>query len=113
VGALLGGALLGIVGLSGLVLLDVATYLASALLISLIRAPTAAPDEEPEISPDVAVSAWANAFAEWLGGLKLIGSERSVAVLFAVISVATVGEGVVTVLMIIFFRDALLTISKG
>jgi MFS family permease len=107
VGALLGGALLGIVGLSGLVLLDVATYLASALLISLIRAPTAAPDEEPEVSAEVAVSAWANAFGEWLGGLKLIGRERSVAVLFAVISVVTVGEGVVTVLMIIFFRDTL------
>jgi MFS family permease len=107
VGALLGGALLGIVGLSGLVLLDIATYLASALLISLIRAPTAAPLEEPEVSPEGAVSAWANSFGEWLGGLKLIGRERSVAVLFAVISVATVGEGIVTVLMIIFFRDAL------
>jgi MFS family permease len=107
VGALLGGALLGIVGLSGLVLLDVTTYLASAVLISLIRAPTAAPDEEPEVSPQVAVSAWANAFGEWLGGLKLIGTDRRVAVLFAVISVATVGEGVVAVLMIIFFRDTL------
>jgi MFS family permease len=107
VGALLGGALLGIVGLGGLVLLDVATYLASALLISLIRAPTAAPDEEPEVTTEVAVSAWANALGEWLGGLKLIGSDRSIAVLFGVISVATVGEGVVAVLMIIFFRDAL------
>jgi len=108
VGALLGGALLGIVGLSGLILLDGATYLASALLISLISVPTAAaPDEEPEATPEVAVSAWANALKEWLGGLRLIGRDRSVAILFAVISVATVGEGVVTVLVIIFFRDVL------
>ena len=107
VGALLGGALLGIVGLSGLVLLDIGTYLTSALLISLIRAPTAAPDEEPEITPEVAVSAWANAFKEWLGGVRLIGRERSVALLFATMSVATVGEGVVFVLIIIFFRDVL------
>jgi predicted MFS family arabinose efflux permease len=108
VGALLGGALLGVVGLSGLILLDVATYLASALLISLISVPTAAaPDEEPEVTPEVAVSAWANALKEWLGGLRLIGRDRSVAILFAVISVATVGEGVVTVLVIIFFRDVL------
>lgn len=57
VGPLLGGALLGVVGLSGLVLLDVATYLASALLISLISAPTAAPDDEPDVTPGVAVSA--------------------------------------------------------
>jgi MFS family permease len=107
VGALLGGALLGIVGLSGLVLLDIGTYLASALQISLIRAPTAAPDEETEITPEVAVSAWANALKDWLGGLRLIGRERSVALLFATMSVATVGEGAVTVLVIIFFRDVL------
>ena len=107
VGPLLGGALLGIVGLSGLVLLDVGTYLASALLISMIGAPTAAPDEEPDVTAEVAVSAWANALKEWLGGLRLIGRDRSIAVLFGVISVATVGEGAVTVLWIIFFRDVL------
>jgi MFS family permease len=107
VGPLLGAALLGIVGLSGLILLDVGTYLASALLISLIGAPTSAPDEEPDLKAEVAVSAWTNALKEWLGGLRLIGRDRSIAVLFAVISVATVGEGAVTVLLIIFFRDVL------
>ena len=108
VGPLLGGALLGVVGLSGLVLLDIATYLASALLISLIGAPTAAvPDEEPEVTAGAAVSAWVNALREWAGGLRLIGKERSLAVLFAVLSVAFVGEGAVTVLVIIFFRDVL------
>jgi MFS family permease len=107
-GALLGGALLAVVGLSGLIWLDVATYLASALLISLIGAHTAAaPDEEPDITAGAAVSAWANALKEWTGGLRLIGRERSLAVLFAVISVAFVGEGAVTVLVIIFFRDVL------
>jgi MFS family permease len=107
VGALLGGALLAIVGLSGLVLLDVATYLASAVLISLISAPTAAPAEEPDVTPEVAVSAWANALKEWLKGLRLIRRDRSVAVLFTVVSIATAGEGVVTVLVVIFFKDIL------
>jgi MFS family permease len=107
VGPLLGGALLGVVGLSGLVLLDVATYLASALLISLISAPTAATAEEPDVAPGVAVSAWANALKEWLEGLRLIGRDRSVAVLFAVVLIAHLGEGAVTVLIIVFFRDAL------
>jgi MFS family permease len=107
IGPLLGGALLGVVGLSGLVLLDVGTYLASALLISMIDAPTSAPEEEPDVTAEVAVSAWANALKEWLGGLRLIGRDRSIAVLFGVISVATIGEGAVTVLLIIFFRDVL------
>ena len=109
VGALLGGALLGVVGLSGLILLDVATYLASAVLISLIRVPAtpASEGDEPEFTPEVAVSAWANALEEWVGGLRLIGRDRSLAVLFAVMSVAFVGEGAATVLAIIFFRDVL------
>lgn len=107
IGPLLGAALLGVVGLSGLVLLDVGTYLVSALLISMIGAPTAAPDEEPDLTAEAAVSAWANALKEWLGGLRLIGSDRSIAVLFGVISAATVGEGAVTVLWIIYFRDVL------
>jgi MFS family permease len=108
IGPLLGGALLGVVGLSGLVLLDIATYLASALLISLISVPTAAQEgDEPDVTPEVAVSAWANALKEWLAGLRLIVRDRSVAVLFGIISVATVGEGAVTVLWIIFFRDVL------
>ena len=106
IGPLLGGVLLGAVGLSGLVLLDVGTYLASAFLISMIGVPTAAPEEEePDVTPEVAVSAWANALKEWLGGLRLIGRDRSIAVLFGVILAATVGEGAVTVMLIIYFRD--------
>src|SRR5215210_6673333 len=77
IGALLGGALLAVVGLSGLILLDVATYLASAILISLISTSTAAPeDDEPEVPAEAVVSAWSNALREWLGGLRLIGTER-------------------------------------
>jgi hypothetical protein len=105
---LLGGALLAVVGLSGLILLDVATYLASAILIWLISAPTtAAADDDPDVTAGAAVSAWANALREWAGGLRLIGRERRLAILFAVVSVATVGEGAVTVLVIISFRDVL------
>lgn len=37
----------------------------------------------------------------------MIGRDRSLAVLFVVISIATVGEGVVFVLIVIFFRDVL------
>jgi hypothetical protein len=46
---------LSVVGLSGLVLLDAGTYLASALLISMIDAPTSAPDEEPDFTAEVTV----------------------------------------------------------
>jgi MFS family permease len=107
VGALLGGALLGLIGLSGLVLLDIATYLASALLISLVVAPPSASDDEPEGTTEAYVSAWANAVGEWLDGLRLLRRDFRVATLFAIISIAHVGEGVALVLPIIFFKDVL------
>jgi MFS family permease len=109
VGALLGGALLGVVGLSGLVLLDVASYLASALLISLIAARPAAADDEPapDAAPGAVASAWRGALGEWVDGLRLIGRDRKIFVLFGVVSVAHVGEGVAFVLPIIFVTDVL------
>jgi MFS family permease len=49
VGPLLGGALFGLVGLSGLVFLDIASYLVSAVLISLISVRPVAPTDQPGV----------------------------------------------------------------
>ncbi|MGH3147127.1 MAG: MFS transporter, partial [Rubrobacter sp.] len=109
IGPVLGGALFAVVGLNGLIMLDIASYLLSAVAISLIVARgTAAPDDEvPVVSAETATSAWANALREWLEGLRLVGRDSKVAAVFVVISVATVGEGVFMVLAILFFRDVL------
>jgi len=108
VGPLLGGALLGLIGLAGLVLLDAASYLISAALISLISARSAAPEEEPADPAEATTSAWAGALREWLEGLRLLGGgsggDSRVAAVFAV---AMVGEGVITVLIIAFVKDVL------
>jgi MFS family permease len=109
IGPVLGGALFAVVGLNGLIALDIVSYLLSAAAISLIvaRGSTTRPDEAPAVSAEVAASAWANALRDWLGGLRVVGRDRKVAAVFTVISVATVGEGVLIVLMILFFKDVL------
>jgi MFS family permease len=110
VGALLGGALLGLVGLSGLVLLDIASYLVSAAMISLIAARPAAgeaPIETADETPRLAASAWANALREWVEGLSLVRRTRKVATVFAVMAVTMVGEGVIFVLIVVFVKQAL------
>jgi MFS family permease len=111
VGPLLGGALFGLVGLGGLVVLDIATYLGSAALISLIslRSVTASdrPSEEAGETARLTAAAWTGALREWLEGLRLVGRDLRVAAVFAVVAVAMVGEGVITVLIVVFVKDVL------
>jgi predicted MFS family arabinose efflux permease len=107
VGPLLGGALFGLIGLGGLVLLDVATYLVSAALISRIAARSGTPEEAPDVPAEAAVSAWAGAVGEWLGGLRQIGRDPRLVAVFAVSAILFMGEGVIFVLVVIFVKDVL------
>ena len=111
VGPLLGGALFGLVGLGGLVFLDIATYLVSAALISLISARSVPSTDQPAANStetaQLTASAWVGALREWLEGLRLVGGDLRVAAVFAVVAVAMVGEGVITVLIIVFVKDVL------
>lgn len=108
-GALLGGALLGVVGVGGLVLLDIVTYLISAAMISRIAfEPSAAAEEPPPTADtDSATSALADVWREWTGGLRAARTERGVSVIFAVIAVAMVAEGIITVLIVAFVEGVL------
>ena len=111
VGPLLGGALFGLVSLGGLVFLDIATYLVSAALISLISARSVPSTDQPAANStetaQLTASAWVGALREWLEGLRLVGGDLRVAAVFAVVAVAMVGEGVITVLIIVFVKDVL------
>ena len=107
VGPLLGGALFGLVGLGGLVLLDIASYLVSAALISLIAARSKAPEEAPAVPAEAAVSAWTGALGEWLEGLQLVGRDLRVVAVFAVSAITFIGEGAIFVLIVIFVKDVL------
>jgi len=107
IGPALGGLVAGLLGIVGVALIDSATFLLAAALIVLIRGafkPTKSPAAD---APGSAAQAWAAVPREWLAGLRLIRRERVVMILFALIAITSLGEGVFGVLFVVFVNRVL------
>lgn len=107
VGPPLGGALLGLAGLSGVVVFDSATFLASALFLSFLRVPTtAAPAAEtaPSEAPRPRRAGWGR---EWIEGLRLLSRNRRLLCVFVVQGISTLGDSILTALLVVFVKDGL------
>ncbi len=107
VGPAIGGVLLGLVGLSGVVLADSASFLLSAGLVALIAV---APLDRETCVPAARVAAltrWTAFWREWAEGLRIVRGNRALTTLFAVQGVAMVGQGIFEVLRVPFIRDVL------
>lgn len=100
-GAPLGGLLLAQVGLEAVVVVDAATFLAAAALIAPIRAP-----QTLRVITDAA-SAWESFLREWLEGLRLVGRDRTIALLFVVFGLMTFGGTMLDPLTVAWVRDVL------
>lgn len=88
----LGGLLLGYLGLRGVVVADLVTFLAAAALIAPITSSRrAAPTTDDESTAEEARSALAAFLHEWLEGLRLVRRERVLAVMFVVFGIMTFG----------------------
>jgi MFS family permease len=104
IGPALGGVLAITLGLTGVALIDAATFLLAALLIALIRQPDGAKAVAvAETAPRLFSAIW----NEWLAGLQLVRSERVLTVLFTIAAITALGEGVLSVLFIPFVTDVL------
>jgi MFS family permease len=99
----LGAWLLGAVGLQGVVLVDVASFLLAALVIAPIADPRPA-RVRPAAS---AAGAWGTFWSEWLDGLRLVRRERVLAVLFGVLGLMTFGGTMLDPLTVAWVRDVL------
>ena len=109
VGPALAGLVVGWFGLVGVVVVDAASYLISAALVSLIRAP-AAPDRAEDAPPADAggvAAAFSGVWREWAEGLRLVGTGRVLLAVFLVGAVTGLGEGVFFALFPPFVRVAL------
>lgn len=104
-GPALGGLIAAYFGLTGVAVADVASFLLAALLIALIgyRAPAkvAAPAVATPEHP------FTRGLREWLDGLRVIFQERTLGVIFAVVSITSIGEGVMGVLFVVFVVNAM------
>jgi MFS family permease len=66
-----GGALMGLFGLDSVALVDSASFLIAAVLISLISVSSRPPRDQVDVT-DAVVSFWLRVWREWLDGLKVV-----------------------------------------
>lgn len=103
VGPPLGALVLHAFGLSGVVLVDVVSYLFAAFMVHLT-----AIQPEVKAKPGASDAEQGAAFwREWIEGLRLVGSERWIVGLFAVEATAMLGAGMVWVILIVFVERTL------
>jgi MFS family permease len=90
VGPPIGGALLGLFGLYGVIIIDSISFLVAGLLIALIVVPSKPMEEVAAVAAE-AKGKWAKFWEEWRGGLKVVRHERTIAMLFVVLIIANFG----------------------
>jgi MFS family permease len=115
IGVPVGGVLLVAFGLHEVVLVDCATFVAAALLIVPLGARPARRENGAvvlsgveETAAEEARTAWARFWSEWASGLRLIGSDRMLFTIFAVLGLMTFGGTMLDPLTVAWVRDELL-----
>lgn len=104
IGAALGGLLVGTLGLGGIALIDALSFFFVGLMLMLIRMPRTTLPAKPV--HEVA-SIWKSMFQEWSEGIRVIFQRRSLKVIFFVIALQSIGEGVFGVLIVVFIERVL------
>jgi predicted MFS family arabinose efflux permease len=105
VGPAVGGALLGLLGFRAVVLLNSASFVLAAAMIAFIASSAVRRGElNGTDSPPKAAT---NLRREWWEGLGLVGRSRLVATLFFVMGTLMLGQGIVTVMLVVFVTDVL------
>jgi MFS family permease len=104
VGPALGGLIAGLAGLSGVVLVDAASFIIAGILLVCIRGTSMPARASAAKTPG---SAWAAVWREWLDGLRLVRGVRVLLVFFLVTTITRLGEGVFGVLIIVFVNRVL------
>jgi MFS family permease len=107
----LGAALLGALGLRGVVIVDCLSFLVAAGLVALIAAPARsnAHTEHHTVADDVAAasSTWLRLWGEWIAGLRIVRRDRAIAVVFVVLGLMTFGGTMIDPLTVAWVRDQL------
>ena len=105
----IGGALLGLFGLSAVVIADSISFLVAGAMIAFISVsskPSVEQERPADVSDDV-VSSWVKFWHEWQDGLRLVKRDRLLVALFVVSGVTSFGGSMIDPLYAPFVRDIL------
>lgn len=103
VGPALGGALLGLFGLTSVLLADAASFSFSAVMIALVRAPASTVSTSAGTTTDppattVAMTRWTTFWHDWLAGLRLVRTDHVLTTIFIVGGTLMVAQGLLNAL---------------
>jgi MFS family permease len=107
VGPPLGGLVAGLLGLSGVALFDAASFVIAGVLIALIAVDARPAREAAPVAPIVAARPWIAVWREWLEGLRLVRRDGRLSIVFVVLAITSLGEGVFAVLFVVFVNKIL------
>ena len=106
IGPAIGGILLGLVGLTSVILLDAASYFLAGTLILFVNAPHKVTMPTPSAMPSEdggLIKVW----RDWLAGLKLVRHQRILASLFAIVGIALLGDAIISAILVVFVQDTM------
>jgi MFS family permease len=111
VGSPVGGLAIQLLGLPGVVAVDAATFVLSALLVTAIRVPAAAAAGDPGATGAIAVgerpAERPRLVADWLDGLRTIVRTPRLGPAIAIGAASQVAQGIFVVLFVVFVLDVL------
>ena len=108
VGSPLGGLAVQLLGLGGIVAVDAATFVVSALFVAAIRVPAAAGEAADDRSrPERPRSERPHLVADWLDGLRTIVRTPRLGPAIAIGAASQVAQGMFVVLFVVFVLDVL------
>jgi MFS family permease len=106
VGPSIGGAALVLLGLPVVVILDSASFLVAGALVALISL-SREPQGQHARLPAGVVATWTGVWQDWWEGWWLLRKDPLLPSLFVVKAVAGFGQGIITVLLVVFVREVL------
>jgi MFS family permease len=112
VGPAFGGIIVAAGGLSAVAVIDSASFVISAALLSLIHAPTRVPRAVASLE-ELAVSAWRRAVAEWRDGLRVVAGSPLLRALLVFAVVTAIGEGLTSALFVVWVTVAVHSDATG
>jgi MFS family permease len=98
IGPAVGGVVLAVGGLTAVALVDAASFGIAAAMIALITADGRAARAEGAPAPATTGAPWLAVWREWLEGLRIVVQTRTVAIIFLLLAITSLGEGVISVL---------------